>query len=428
MRPADIFNNRTFKTREQHKYDIKRIRRRQQGEGPMTSRASRKSDSKKVYPVPLTEREMNYLHRSKHSDGVNSHHYGGSSGLRKSTSRNRRGGENARVSYNDGSYSARLGGHRRTKTIGDRRSAWPETDRSMRKSSNRLNRSTKQDKHLKDKLALDLEKLKRKNGSSSINSGRMRKSAKHGSSTDRSLGRGTNRTISPRDKRRQTAGTLTERSSRREPFMLSMSKNSGTGADRKVSSRGSVSRKKESYSRPRYLLGDKSSSRNPHKAVTDRRHYAGSKSYGNDELRGIIDKNRNNGSLSGRRRMSTDRVSDSRRLDSGSGARSSRRRNNYYGAGKGSLTERGSKASSRNRHRSRSRNNPSSGAISDRAHSRNYSDVVTGKARNIPKFEQTKIIMKRFGKVKGFGVNTHRGCVRNYNEDRVSILLNAQQR
>jgi hypothetical protein len=66
--------------------------------------------------------------------------------------------------------------------------------------------------------------------------------------------------------------------------------------------------------------------------------------------------------------------------------------------------------------------------MTERSHNRTYSDVITGKAKDLPKFEQTKIILKKFGKVRGFGVNTHRGCVRSYNEDRVSILLNAQQR
>ena len=45
-----------------------------------------------------------------------------------------------------------------------------------------------------------------------------------------------------------------------------------------------------------------------------------------------------------------------------------------------------------------------------------------------PKFEETKTVIKDFGRICAFGVNTHRGVVRNYNEDRVSILLNAQQR
>lgn len=46
----------------------------------------------------------------------------------------------------------------------------------------------------------------------------------------------------------------------------------------------------------------------------------------------------------------------------------------------------------------------------------------------LPKLEKSKVITKEFGIVKSFAVNTHVGTVRDYNEDRVSILLNAQQR
>jgi hypothetical protein len=46
----------------------------------------------------------------------------------------------------------------------------------------------------------------------------------------------------------------------------------------------------------------------------------------------------------------------------------------------------------------------------------------------LPQFESAKVIVKEFGRVKAFAVNTHQGLVRSYNEDRVSILLNAQQR
>ena len=46
----------------------------------------------------------------------------------------------------------------------------------------------------------------------------------------------------------------------------------------------------------------------------------------------------------------------------------------------------------------------------------------------LPQFESAKVIVKDFGKVRAFAVNTHQGLVRSYNEDRVSILLNAQQR
>lgn len=46
----------------------------------------------------------------------------------------------------------------------------------------------------------------------------------------------------------------------------------------------------------------------------------------------------------------------------------------------------------------------------------------------LPPFEKSKVIVKKFGNIHSFSVNTHQGTVRNYNEDRVSILLNAQQR
>ena len=55
-------------------------------------------------------------------------------------------------------------------------------------------------------------------------------------------------------------------------------------------------------------------------------------------------------------------------------------------------------------------------------------DEIKQRDRELPYFEKAKVIIKEFGAVKAFSVNTHQGTVRNYNEDRVSILLNAQQR
>lgn len=55
-------------------------------------------------------------------------------------------------------------------------------------------------------------------------------------------------------------------------------------------------------------------------------------------------------------------------------------------------------------------------------------DEIKSKERELPHFEKAKVIIKEFGAVKAFSVNTHQGTVRNYNEDRVSIQLNAQQR
>lgn len=68
-----------------------------------------------------------------------------------------------------------------------------------------------------------------------------------------------------------------------------------------------------------------------------------------------------------------------------------------------------------------------------------FSGIASRKAKSIlelirshehvlPPFEPAKVIVKEFGRVKAFAVNTHQGIFRNYNEDRVSILLNAQQR
>lgn len=68
------------------------------------------------------------------------------------------------------------------------------------------------------------------------------------------------------------------------------------------------------------------------------------------------------------------------------------------------------------------------GSVSERGHHRALSDILGNSTKKLPKFEETKTVLKSFGKITAFGVNTHKGCVRNYNEDRVSILLNAQQR
>lgn len=46
----------------------------------------------------------------------------------------------------------------------------------------------------------------------------------------------------------------------------------------------------------------------------------------------------------------------------------------------------------------------------------------------MPPVDRSKVIIKKFGTIEAFAVNTHVGTVREYNEDRVSILLNAQQR
>lgn len=46
----------------------------------------------------------------------------------------------------------------------------------------------------------------------------------------------------------------------------------------------------------------------------------------------------------------------------------------------------------------------------------------------LPKFDTTRTIIRRLGCIEGFCVNTNKGNTRNYNEDRVSVLLNAQQK
>ena len=43
---------------------------------------------------------------------------------------------------------------------------------------------------------------------------------------------------------------------------------------------------------------------------------------------------------------------------------------------------------------------------------------------NIPVLEPSRHSTKKAGKIKSFAANTHQGLIRNYNEDRVSIILN----
>ena len=42
----------------------------------------------------------------------------------------------------------------------------------------------------------------------------------------------------------------------------------------------------------------------------------------------------------------------------------------------------------------------------------------------LPKLNQGKISSKSFGVITSYAANTHQGIVRNYNEDRVSIIIN----
>jgi len=58
----------------------------------------------------------------------------------------------------------------------------------------------------------------------------------------------------------------------------------------------------------------------------------------------------------------------------------------------------------------------------------NHIDGIRRKENQLPPFDAPKTVVKDFDRICAFSVNTHQGTVRAYNEDRVSILLNAQQR
>ena len=53
--------------------------------------------------------------------------------------------------------------------------------------------------------------------------------------------------------------------------------------------------------------------------------------------------------------------------------------------------------------------------------------LLTNQARFLPEFDKPRVITKNYKIVHSFAVTTHKGIVRNYNEDRVSVLLNVQQ-
>ena len=57
-------------------------------------------------------------------------------------------------------------------------------------------------------------------------------------------------------------------------------------------------------------------------------------------------------------------------------------------------------------------------------HIYNKNDLFEEEAAHLPPFEPTKCSIKQIGAIKAYGVNTHQGIVRNYNEDRVAIILN----
>ena len=59
---------------------------------------------------------------------------------------------------------------------------------------------------------------------------------------------------------------------------------------------------------------------------------------------------------------------------------------------------------------------------------KNLIEFIKKKEGKLPPFMKARTVVKNFGVIKAFVVNTHKGCVRSGNEDRVSILLNAQKK
>ena len=59
---------------------------------------------------------------------------------------------------------------------------------------------------------------------------------------------------------------------------------------------------------------------------------------------------------------------------------------------------------------------------------KNLIEFIKKKEGKLPPFMKARTVVKDFGVIKAFVVNTHKGCVRSGNEDRVSILLNAQKK
>lgn len=53
--------------------------------------------------------------------------------------------------------------------------------------------------------------------------------------------------------------------------------------------------------------------------------------------------------------------------------------------------------------------------------------LLMSHAKFLPELENPRVITKQYRLISAFAVTTHRGIVRNYNEDRVSVLLNVQQ-
>lgn len=59
---------------------------------------------------------------------------------------------------------------------------------------------------------------------------------------------------------------------------------------------------------------------------------------------------------------------------------------------------------------------------------KNIVEYIKQREHILPPFTKARSVVKDFGIIRGFIVNTHKGCVRAGNEDRVSILLNAQHK
>jgi protein phosphatase 2C family protein 2/3 len=53
--------------------------------------------------------------------------------------------------------------------------------------------------------------------------------------------------------------------------------------------------------------------------------------------------------------------------------------------------------------------------------------MLMAHSRHLPELDKPRVIAKSYRAINSFAVTTHKGIVRNYNEDRVSVLLNVQQ-
>lgn len=53
--------------------------------------------------------------------------------------------------------------------------------------------------------------------------------------------------------------------------------------------------------------------------------------------------------------------------------------------------------------------------------------LLMAHSKHLPELDKPRVITKSYRAIHSFAVTTHKGTVRNYNEDRVSVLLNVQQ-